>query len=352
MKPSRAPRHTLTQRPAHTKTARLIFAALAAPLLCANARAQGPTDPNAAYRQIMQHRMEQSQRSVEETERRRFEDGKTSDPFPSDANKAAAKPGTVRAVPPEEQKALAHNERGLDYFSRGKLDQAVKEYDEAIRLYPTLAPAHNNRGSALFALSRFDAAAASFNKAIELEPNYGQARFNLALALIKLGREREANDALMAATRAYLASGDAHIKAGELDAAEADFKGLLQIDPDYPPAHLKLGLLYDATRRFDEAVRSLTLVTAKQPDNADAFEGLGEAYAGLHKFDESLNASERALKLQTDLPGAHYFAGVAAASLGRRDQALAHLDKLKQLHADDYAKLLADFIDKKAPAKQ
>jgi tetratricopeptide (TPR) repeat protein len=296
--------------------------------------------------------MEQSERAVEETQRRRFEDKKDSDRYPTDANKSAARPGTVRALPPEEQRALARNERGLDYFSRGKFDQAVKEYDEAIRLYPALAPAHNNRGSALFSLGRFDEAAASFAKAVELDPNYGQAHFNLALVYIKLGREKEANDALNAAARAYLASGDEHLKAGELKEAEADFRGLLQIDPDYPPAHLKLGLLYNASRRYDEAVRSLNFVLSKQPRNADAYESLAEAYSGQRKYAESLAAATQALNLSPDLPGAHYFAGVASASLGQRPQALAHLDKLRQLKADDYAKLLADFIEKKAPAKQ
>jgi tetratricopeptide (TPR) repeat protein len=332
---------------------RLLFASLAAALPCADARAQGGgTDPNAAYRQLMQHRMEQSERAVEETERRRFEEGKGHSQFPSDVNKSAAKPGTVRAVSPEEQRALAHNEKGLDYFSRSKFEQAVKEYDEAIRAYPTLAPAHNNRGSALFALGRFQEAAASFRQAVEIAPKYAQAHFNLALAYIKLGREKEANDALTGAAAAYLAAGDEHIKSGELKEAEADFRGLLQIDPDYPPAHLKLGLLYNAERRYDEAVRSLNLVVAKQPRNAEAFEHLGEAYAGLRKYAEALAASERAISLQPASPGAHYFAGVASASLGRREQALAHLDKLKELKADDYADLLADFIEKKAARGQ
>jgi superkiller protein 3 len=325
---------------------------LAAALACAAARAQAPADPNASYRQLMQHRMEESQRSVEETERRRFEEGKLHDPFPTDANKAGAKPGTVRAVSPEEQQALAHNEKGLDYFSRSKFEQAVKEYDEAIRIYPALAPAHNNRGSALFALGRFGDSVACFSRAVEIDPNYGQAHFNLALAYLKLGREKEANDSLNAAARAYLAAGDAHLRSGELKEAEEDFKGLLQIDPGYATAHLKLGLVYNAARRYGEAVQSLSLAVAKQPRNAEAFESLAEAYAGQRKYTEALASAEQALNLQPSLPGAHYFAGIAAASLSQREQALAHLARLKELKADDFARLLADFIEKKAPAKQ
>jgi tetratricopeptide (TPR) repeat protein len=311
-----------------------------------------PGDSSQAYRTLMQHRMEMSNRAVEETQRRRFEDGKSDSSFPSDANKASAKPGVVRAASPEEQKALAHNERGLALFSRGKLEQAIKEYDEAIRVFPTLAAAHNNLGSAYFAAGRFDDAAAAFNRAIQLDPDYGQAHFNLALAHIKLGHEKEANDALVAATRAYNATGEAHLKAGRLKEAEESFRAMLQIDPGYAPALLRLGLLCNADHRYEEAVGHLQRVIQRQPSNPDAHESIAEAYLGLRKYDEAAAAADRALRLTPDAPGAHYLAGLARASLGQRAPALAHLDKLKQLKSDDYAKRLSDFIDKNSPAKQ
>ncbi|MDT7779436.1 MAG: protein O-GlcNAc transferase [Acidobacteriota bacterium] len=332
----------------------LPLALLALALLCVAAHAQqgAPVDSSQAYRALMQHRMEMSNRSVEETQRRRFEEGKSDSSFPSDANKAGARPGVVRASSPEEQKALAHNERGLDLFSKGKLEPAIKEYNEAIRAFPTLAAAHNNLGSAYFAAARYVEAAASFQQAIKLEPDYGQAHFNLALTEIKLGHEREANDALVAATRAYNSTGEAHLKAGRLKEAEESFRSMLQIDPDYAPALLRLGLLCNADRRFEEAAQYLQRVIQHQPTNSDAHESLAESLLGLHKYDEAAAAADRALKLTPDSPGAHYLAGLARASLNQRDLALSHLAKLRQLHSDDYAQRLSDFIDKNSPAKQ
>ncbi|HZT57136.1 MAG TPA: tetratricopeptide repeat protein, partial [Pyrinomonadaceae bacterium] len=330
--------------------ARLLLAATAAALLPLVASAQ-PADPSASYRELMQQRMEASQRAVTETVRRRIEEGKSDSTFPSDANREASKPGVVRASP-EEQKALAHNERGLDFFAKGKFEQAVKEYDEAIRINPALAAAYNNRGSALFALGRFEEAAAGFRQAAQVSPKYGQARFNLALALIKLGREKEANDALMAAANAYFESGEEHLKNWELKEAEEDFKGILQIDPDYPPAHLYLGLVYNAERDFDSAVQSFNHVLARRPDNTEALVGLGSAYLGQRKYADAVEACDRAIKLRPADAEAYYTAGVAAASLGQREQALARLDKLRQLKADDYAQRLSEFISEKAGGKQ
>jgi tetratricopeptide (TPR) repeat protein len=331
----------------------LPLAALA--LACASVPAsaqQSTADSSESYRTLMQHRMEMSNRSVAETQRRRFEEGKSDTSFPSDANKTAAAPGVVRAVSPEEQKALAHNARGLEQFSKGKLEQAVKEYGEAIRAYPSLAAAHNNLGSAHFAAGRFAEAAASFRRAAELDRNYGQAYFNLALAEIKLGREKEANDALLSAARAYHAAGDEHLKAGRLKEAEEAFRGMLQIDPDYAPALLRLGLVCNAARRYDEGAQHLRHAADRQPSNPDTHEALAESLFNLRQYEDAAASAERALKLSPDARGAHYLAGLARASLGQRDAALLHLAKLKQLDSKDYAELLSDFIDKKAPAKQ
>jgi tetratricopeptide (TPR) repeat protein len=268
-------------------------------------------------RDARQYREEMSKRALETTRRRRFEEGKSDTTFPSDAA-SAAKPGVVRAASPAEQKALRHNERGLELFSKGKLEQAVKEYEEAIAAHPALAAAHNNLGSAHFAAGRFDRAADAFRRATELDTDYGQAHFNLALAHIKLGREREAHAALSAALRAYNSAGEAHLKAGRLREAEESFRGMLQIDPDYAPAHLRLGLVHNAARRFDEAAA----------------------------------AADRVLKHAPDSPDAHHLAGLARASLNQREAALAHLAKLQQLNSPDLAQHLSDFIDKKSPAKQ
>ena len=336
----------------HESRALGILLTLVALTLLAPATARTQADNSASMRELMQHRMEMSNRAVAETQRRRFEEGKTNTRFPSDADKDASKPGVVRAVSPEERRALAHNDRGLELFSKGKVEQAVKEYREAIDAYPNLAAAHNNLGSALFAAGRFDEAASSFRRAAEIEPGYAQAHFNLALAHLKLGREREADAELQAALRAYYTNGDDHFKAGRLREAEESYKGMLQIDPEYVPALLRLGLVANEARRFEEAAGYLRRAAAREPSNPYAQEELADSLYGLGRFEEAADAADAALKLNPGSPAAHYYAGLARASLGQRDAALAHLARLKQLDAAAYAQTLSDLIDKRSPAKR
>ena len=325
-------------------------AALIATLSAPQVRAQQPSS-SEQLDTLMSHRREMSTRAVEDTRTRRFEEGKSDSTFPSDMMRVR-KGGVVHVLTPGEQKAFRHNERGLELFSKGKLDAAMKEYQEAIRSDAKLAAAHNNLGTAYFAATRFEEAAAAFRRACELDDKYGQAFFNLALTQIKLGHEKEANEMLDAALRAYISAGGAHFSAGRYKEAEEAFRGMLQIDPEYIPALLRLGLVYNALGRHEDAALNIRRVIGRQPKNALAHEILAEALYGGQKYEEAAAAVEHALKLTPNSPEAHYVAGLARASLGQRDAALTHLARLEQLKGTDLAQQLLDFINNKAPAKQ
>ena len=333
---------------AFTLLAAAAFAAAAsAPDVCAQ-----PNPSADQLNQLMTHRREMSTRAVEETKSRRFEEGKSDSIFPSDMMMTARKGGVVRVLTREEQKALQHNERGLELFSKGKLDAAMKEYQEAIRSDAKLAEAHNNLGTAYFAAGRFEEAAAAFRRACELDADYGQAFFNLGLAHVRLGHEKEANEMLDAALRAYASAGGAHFSAGRFKEAEEAFRGMLQIDPEYIPALVRLGLVYNALGRYEEAARNIRRVIGRQPTNALAYEILAEALYGGKNYGEAVASADHALKLSPDSSEAHYLAGLVRASLGQRDDALAHVARLQQLKSTDLAQQLSDFINKKLPAKQ
>ncbi|MFL6211167.1 MAG: tetratricopeptide repeat protein [Pyrinomonadaceae bacterium] len=326
----------------------VLFATMLLPSVRAQAQARNPLDPNEQYRRLMEERMRQSQRIVEEIARRRFEEHKDEPRLASDALTA---PGVVRAISPAERQALAHTEKGLDYFDAHKFEQAIKEYDEAIRICPTLAAAHNNLGSVYFALTQYDAAVASFQQAVKLDTQYGQAYFNLALAYLKLGREQQAGNALTAATQAYVLTGDEHLKAGRNTEAEAAYREVLRIDPNYSPVHYRLGLLYHSAAHYPEAIEAFKLALQTEPQDAYAYTHLGASYLELHKYAEAAAAAERAITINPQAPDAYRVAGLAQAALGHRTEALAHYNKLKDLHADADAQQLADAIEHKALPK-
>ena len=47
------------------------------------------------------------------------------------------------------KKARPHNNLGIFFFNQGEYQEATREYNEAIRIYPNYVEAHNNLGNLL-----------------------------------------------------------------------------------------------------------------------------------------------------------------------------------------------------------
>jgi tetratricopeptide (TPR) repeat protein len=74
--------------------------------------------------------------------------------------------------PQESQygRATAYNNRAIAWQAKGDLDRAIADFDEVIRLVPTVARAYNNRAAAWKAKRDFDRAIADYDEAIRLDP--------------------------------------------------------------------------------------------------------------------------------------------------------------------------------------
>ena len=76
-----------------------------------------------------------------------------------------------------------------------KLNEAIEAFDEAIKLNPKNATIWNNKGKAFNRLNRNDEAIKAFDEAIRLDPKYAYAWNNKGIALDFLGRTKEADAA-------------------------------------------------------------------------------------------------------------------------------------------------------------
>src|SRR3989338_6117745 len=78
----------------------------------------------------------------------------------------------LRNLTRQETMSGAYNNRGLAWGNKGNLDNAIADYDTAIRLNPNLAEAYNNRGLAWGNKGNLDNAIADYDTAIRLNPNF------------------------------------------------------------------------------------------------------------------------------------------------------------------------------------
>ena len=87
---------------------------------------------------------------------------------------------------------IAHYNFGFFLAHQNRLDEAIEQYREAVRISPDYVEAQLNLGVALARLRRYDEAVTPFETAVKLSPNSVEIRNNLGLALARGGHKDEA----------------------------------------------------------------------------------------------------------------------------------------------------------------
>jgi protein O-GlcNAc transferase len=198
----------------------------------------------------------------------------------------------------------SHAQLALMDFAQGRLQEALKENERALKLRPDVAGLHNNHGSILLTLNRFKDAAASFERALRLDPGDAQARNNLGGALSKLGRLEDA-----------LAS---------IDAA-------LAIAPSYAKAHSDRAMVLTRMGRLADAVDSADRAIALRADVAEAHDHRGVALLHLGRYGEAVAAFDAAVAVEPGFALAYSNRGVALEHLKREAEALLSFRRALEL---------------------
>lgn len=111
----------------------------------------------------------------------------------------------IRLLPEQDPAYLvaAYNNRGIAHRDKGNLNLAIADFNEAIRLEPEAAGAYDNRGQARHATGDAEGALTDYAEAIRLLPTFYDAYFHRALAW-----EKKRNDtAAIADYQEYLRLG-------------------------------------------------------------------------------------------------------------------------------------------------
>jgi tetratricopeptide (TPR) repeat protein len=176
----------------------------------------------------------------------------------------------------------AHTDLGSAYAKLGRLSDSQAEYRAALAIDSNLPIPHNNLGNTYAQLGLWSEAISEYQAALRLDPKYTDARHNLAegeynlgLALAKAGRTAEAVAHLEAALRARPDYPEANNNLGVVlsqypsrtNEAIGHFEAALRIDPNYADAHVNLGVaLSQLPGRLPEAIAQLEAAERIQPD--------------------------------------------------------------------------------------
>ena len=145
-------------------------------------------------------------------------------------------PPEAGGTPREESFSEVHN-RAVAAFLKGRLDEALKDFNRAIKIDPTVALAYYNRGNVRLALKDATGAVADYTEAIKLRADFALAFMNRGSAYSNLWRLDEALADLNEAVRIEPKLADVFynraivlLKRGENAKAMQDYAQVLRLD--------------------------------------------------------------------------------------------------------------------------
>ncbi len=135
---------------------------------------------------------------------------------------------------------------GLLYTQLGQFDQAVDAWNRYIKATKNDAAAYCNLGYTLELAGRSAEAESAYKSAIQRQPRNETARVNYGLMLARAGRISES----LAQLQVVLTPAEAHYDVasvyeseGKKDAAKAEYRTALNLDPDMNDAQARLAAL-------------------------------------------------------------------------------------------------------------
>jgi Tfp pilus assembly protein PilF len=150
----------------------------------------------------------------------------------------------------------AHYNLAAMLQARSQVNDALREYELALRLRPGDAAANNAMGSALLASGEPDKAVAYLSQALRTRPDYFDAHYNLGNALASQDDFAGATDQFRLALRLHPDDADAEAnlgsalaEMGRFSEAKTHFERALQINPAHALARENLQELQRATNK-------------------------------------------------------------------------------------------------------
>ena len=202
-----------------------------------------------------------------------------------------------------------HYNYASDLMKLGKFPEAAEQFEQVLRMDPTFANANLNLGVALQELGKTDEAIAQYEQALRLNPDYIEAHLNLGAALEKIGRADEAVDHYEKASKAipgdtamHVNLGNIFLRMGKMQEAVGEYEQVLRINPGLAEAHSNLGAIFQRMGKLPEAVAEYELALQSKPDYVEAHFNLGLALEKLGRTPEAIQHYQQAFELRRTSP--------------------------------------------------
>ncbi len=173
----------------------------------------------------------------------------------------------------EKEPARAHNaynNRGIIYLNRGLLEDALRDFDTAIRINPYYLIYYSNRAQAYIRLKNYTNALKDLTTAVTLNPNY---------------------------LSGYVYRAMMYDWQGDHDKALADLTTTVTLKPDFVLGYYNRGLVELSIGRYDKAIADLSKALSLDPNSPESYFYRGKAYLKLGSAKQAEQDFEMACKM-------------------------------------------------------
>jgi len=198
---------------------------------------------------------------------------------------------------------------GYVHKQAGQLEQAQKDFTEALDRDPNVVTAYVNRGYVLKDLHQPLPAASDFEAALKLDPKNGEAHLGLAYASLDSHRPRIALRQVQLAEEEmgdslpiHLVRATAYGQNGMLMKSAAEYRIAIKLSPSDGALHLALADTLYSLREYHEAIDELQAGQKLSPDDPLIYAQLARSYAELHDHDQTLQYVQLAEQKAQSMP--------------------------------------------------
>ncbi len=237
----------------------------------------------------------------------------------------------------------AHNNLGIAYQSKGLLDQAIEQYQATLRLKPDFAEAHDNLGNVYKSKGLLDQAIEQYQTALRLKPDYAEGHYNLGIAYQSKGLLDQAIEQYQTALRlkpdyveAHNNLANVYQSKGLSDQAIEQYQTALRLKPDSVEAHNNLANVYKSKGLLDQAIEQYQTALRLKPDSVEAHNNLGNAYKSKGLLDQAIEQYQTALRLKPNFAEAHFNLGLIYLNNGSKGMARTEFELGLKSDPDNY----------------
>ena len=240
-----------------------------------------------------------------------------------------------------ENRSVALSWRGDNYRLLSLFEEALEDFNQAIRLNPKNDWAIGSRGETFQAMEWYDQALSDFNQALELNPKLIWAIVQQGKTYRLMGRNEEAlkefNQAIKLDPKdkwAFTNRGIIYRLMRSYQKALEDFNQAIKLDQTYAQAFAQRGFLYQLLGFFEESLQNFNQAIELDSNSTWAIVRRGETYQLAGLYEDALQDFRHVVELEPKNVWAISNRGLCYGLLGFYKEAIQDFSKAIELKTE------------------